>query len=91
MCDLLVDHQVEAGTQALSSDSPVTLTCSEGRVIIAATAWVGNTTTGKPVGVSLADGDLSNECVVYPTSNAVGGVSPQTLHYSLTTARQATL
>jgi hypothetical protein len=90
MCTLLADVQIESGTEAFTNDDPFPITCESGRVIIAATAWVGSTSTAKPIGVSLADGDPSDTCTVYPTSNMVSGLTA-TIHYSLTTARIVTL
>lgn len=90
MCELLVDVQIEADTVTASNDDALQLVCASGRVIIAATAWLGNTSTAKPIGVSLADGALTDACMAYPASS-VAGSYPQSVHYSLTTARAVTL
>jgi len=90
MCDLPVDVQVETNSTVVNNDDPLPLTCTSGRVIIAATAYVGNTSTAKPLAVALADGALVDECTVYPVSSIVGS-TPATVHYSLTTCRVGSL
>lgn len=90
MCALLLDSEIETGTQSFTNDDPIVLTCAEGRVIIAATAWVGNASTATPIAVSLSDGTPTNTCTVYPSSNVVGSLT-KTVRYSLTTVRVATI
>lgn len=85
MCELLVDVQIESGSVAGNPNGAVSVPCSSGRVIIAATAHTGsiNSTVGFAA-VDLADGALSDTCSMSANGSA-------TIYYSLTTARVATL
>lgn len=82
MCNLLLDVEIERDTITLDTDDVTPVTCASGRVIIAASAYVGaigSSTTAVPV--RLADGA--------PTDGAELSAWPTAVQctYMLTTAR----
>jgi len=89
MCVLPVDVQVEAGTVTADFNSPNAVVCAEGRVIIAASGWVGNTGSAYPVAAILDDGDPVD--TVHFECSGAGTSHGSTLRYYLTTVRVATL
>lgn len=95
MCDLAYDLASEEGTvtydTALGS-SPTTITCSAGRVIVAASVWQNWPYNHFPAAVALGDGsgELIDTVKVY-SSGDTGGISSPTFTYQLTTAKISSL
>lgn len=82
MCNLLLDVEIERDVITLDTDDVTPVTCTSGRVIIAATAYVGaigSSTTAVPV--RLADGAPVDTVELSAWSTAAQAT------YMLTTAR----
>lgn len=91
MCDLLVDVSVESGTFTTDFSDKIEVECAAGRVILAATARMGNDGSNSVAASAiLADGALSNICFIDPTGLSGTGHGT-TVRYCLTTGRVATL
>lgn len=87
MCNLLVDVQIEVGTFDVDSGgAEQEVSCSEGRVIIAATAWQVWPTNHAASVVTLTEGDPTGSVTITAVGDP-GGISTKTVHYYLTTAR----
>jgi hypothetical protein len=89
MCDLLVDFEIEKDTFVTNFGNSTEVECAEGRVIVAATAFIGTAdSNARAVAVQLTEGALASTCRIDPTGESGGGT---TVTYYLTTARVATL
>lgn len=89
MCVILADVEVETGSVSADPDDFVPVTCTSGRVIVAASAFIGSGTSSGvdkwPVACLLADGALTDTANIETAGAGVGHGS--TLFYTLTTAR----
>lgn len=87
-CKLLVDTQIEVGSITANPDDWVTVSCAAGRVILAASAYIGGSGSGVgkwPVAVVLASGALTSSVNIETAGAGTGHGT--TIYYYLTTAR----
>jgi hypothetical protein len=88
MAEVLVDVAVEAGDFTTSFNDATQVQAGAGRVIIAASAWIGLAgSNAVPVAVNLTSGDPVNTCLIDPTGWSFRYSSGSTINYRLTTAR----